>query len=320
MSVVLVLTEECDPTADAIIDELQQRGVEIYRADLGWFPRDLELDAVLDTEGWSGRLHGPHRNLCLNDVQSVLYRRPTGFTIPPGMSRAEMRHAQMEAKIGLGGILWSLPGVLWVNHPARAADMYKPLQLATAARMGLLTPRTLVTNQAKAVRRFAEEVDGPIGVKPLGYASIVEGRRRALYTHPLTDDDLADLRGVEHTAHLFQQYIADKRYELRLTVVGEQMFAAGVYAGSPAARVDFRADAKALSYRTVEVPGHVAAGVRAFMRHFHIIYGAFDFCVDSEGRHWFLECNPAGEYLFIEHPTGLRISAALADLLQKGTQ
>ena len=33
-------------------------------------------------------------------------------------------------------------------------------------------------------------------------------------------------------------------------------------------------------------------------------YGAFDFRVDPDGAPWFLECNPEGQYLWIEIETG----------------
>ncbi|MBV9013728.1 MAG: ATP-grasp ribosomal peptide maturase [Pseudonocardiales bacterium] len=320
---VLVLSEECDPTTDAVIEALVERGVEVFRADLGWFPTSLHLDADLGSSGWAGTLRAGNREITLGDLRSVFYRRPTAFTFSPDLSNQELRHARMEAKLGLGGCLWSLPEVLWVNHPARQADMYKPTQLAAGKAVGLLVPRTLVTNRPGAVLRFAREVGGPIVVKPLGYASIhEEGRRRALYTHVLTDDELADLRGVETTAHLFQQYIGDKAHGLRLTVVGggedSQMFAAAIHAGSAAAAVDFRADYPSLTYRVVDIPDDVAAGVRAFMRHFSISFGCFDFCVDTTGRHWLLECNSAGQFQFVEQATGLPITAALADLLVKG--
>jgi ATP-grasp ribosomal peptide maturase len=320
---VLVLSEECDPTTDAVIEALGQRGAEVFRADLGWFPTGLHLEADLSSAGWSGTLRVGNREITLAGLRSVFYRRPTAFVFPADLSDQERRHARMEAKLGVGGCLWSLPAVLWVNHPARQADMYKPAQLAVGKAVGLLVPRTLVTNRADAVVRFAGEVGGPIVVKPLGYASIHEqGRRWALYTHVLTEDELADLRGVETTAHLFQCYIGDKAYELRLTVVGggedSQMFAAAIHAGSPAAAVDFRADYSSLTYRVVDIPDDVAAGVRAFMRHFAISFGCFDFCVDTAGRHWFLECNSAGQFQFVEQATGLPITAALADLLVKG--
>lgn len=320
---VLVIAEECDPTADAVVEAL---GVgQVHRVDLGWFPSCMSLDADLGEQGWVGALHTQRRDILLAGLQSVFYRSPTMFEFPPDLSGAELRHAQMEAKIALGGCLSDLPGVLWVNHPARQADMTKPIQLTSARTAGLAVPRTRITSNADAVRRFAREVDGPIVVKPLGFASVLEeGARAALYTHVLTDAELADLRGVETTAHLFQAYIADKAYELRLTVVGSgedsRLFPAAIHAGSPESRVDFRADYRSLTYSVVDVPPEVEKGTRAFMRKSGIELGHFDFCVDNAGRHWFLECNGSGgQYQFIEAATGLRISDAIADLLRTGT-
>lgn len=206
----------------------------------------------------------------------------------------------------------------WVNHPGRQADMYEPMQLAVAQRCGIPVPATLVTNQADAVRRFAEHHPGRMVMKPLSFGSILEeGCRKALNTHLLSRADLADMRGVEATAHQFQRFI-DKAYEVRLTVVGERMFAAAITAHSRKARIDFRADYDALTYEVEDVPGQVADGVRAFMSHFGIVFGAFDFVVDQNGKWWMLECNPAGQYGWIEGATGLPISPALTDLLEKG--
>jgi ATP-grasp ribosomal peptide maturase len=290
----------------------------VFRADTAWFPQRLTLDVELGDEGWAGALSTTARRAALGDVRAVWYRSPTAFQLGEGLSGPERRHAAFEAKFGLGGVLWSM-SVLWVNHPARQADLYKPTQLAVARTCGLTPPRTVVTNQSDAVRRFARHVDGPIIVKPLGFASIPEGgQRHPLWTHVLTDDELDDLRGVEATAHLFQQFI-DKAYEVRLSVVGSRMFAAAIHSGSKAARVDFRSDYAALTYTVTEVPARIATGVELFMRHFGLTFGAFDFAIDRSGHWWFLECNPGGQYSFVEHATGLPITAALADLLEKGT-
>ncbi len=159
---VLVLTEECDPTADRVISELHRREVPVFRCDTSWFPDRLHLAAQLDSDGWSGMLRTPHRAVELSDLRAIWYRRPTVFSFPEGMSGPEREHAGWEAKFGLGGVLMSLP-ILQVNHPSREADAcYKPYQLATATRCGLTVPDTVVTKNAEALRRFADRVDGRI--------------------------------------------------------------------------------------------------------------------------------------------------------------
>ncbi|KWX01719.1 ATP-grasp ribosomal peptide maturase [Carbonactinospora thermoautotrophica] len=66
------------------------------------------------------------------------------------------------------------------------------------------------------------------------------------------------------------------------------------------------------------MPDRVRDGVRALMRHFGIVFGAFDFVVTPDGEWRFLEVNSNGQWSWIEHETGLPISSAIADLLQRG--
>lgn len=314
---VLVLSEDCDPTVDRVVELLAARGVPVFRCDTGWFPGRLDLDAELGAGGWAGSMRTEHRVVRLEEVRSVWFRRPTSFSFPVRMSGSERQHAMWEAKLGLGGVLTSLPA-RWVNPPAAEADCgYKPAQLDHARRCGLTVPDTLVTNRSAAVRRFIDGLGGQVVVKPLGFSVVFEaGHGRPVYTHVLTADDLADLRGVEATAHLFQRYIADKQFEVRLTVVGERMFAAAIHAHSDHGRVDWRAEPSSPTYTVLDVPDHVAAGVRAFMAGFGLVFGAHDFAVDDTGTWWWFECNASGQFGFIEAATGLPISEALADLLE----
>jgi len=317
---VLVLSEDCDPTVDAVVDELGRRDVPVFRCDTAWFPLRMSLDAELFDGRWSGWLHTEHRDVALPGLRSVWYRRPTAFVLPEDLSGPEHRHAMWEAKFGVGGVLADLP-VLWVNHPSREADSsYKPVQLATASRCGFTVPSTLVTNRPEVVRRFAAK-HGRVVVKSLGYSSVFEDSvGKALYTHVLSADDLADLAGVQTTAHLLQRFVADKAFEARVTVVGGCVLAAAVHAGSDASHVDWRSDFAAVTLTVVDVPDSVAAGMHQFMRAFGLWFGAFDFVVDTADVWWFLEINSAGQYGFVEDATGLPITAAVADLLEKGQQ
>ncbi|MCP2167054.1 ATP-grasp ribosomal peptide maturase [Goodfellowiella coeruleoviolacea] len=296
---VLILAEEYDPSVDRVVLGLADR-VPVARVNLAWFPGQLTLDAELSGGLWHGVLQTPERDIVLGDVRSVWFRRPAPFVFPDDMTPAVRAHAEREARYGLGGVLASMP-VRWVNHPHRDADAaYKPHQLATAQRCGLDVPRTLITNDPLAVRRFAAHVGGRLVVKVLGSNVLYEdGQRKVAHTHVLTDDDLDQVAQVRVTAHQFQEWVP-KRHEVRLVVVGRRLFAAGIHAGSPASEVDWRADYDALTYSTVDVPDEVAAGVHAFMDACGLAFSALDFVVTPDGRWVFLESNSGGQYGWIE--------------------
>ncbi|GAA2817173.1 MvdC/MvdD family ATP grasp protein [Saccharopolyspora taberi] len=102
---VLVLTQRFDATADVVIDELNQRGVPLVRADLG----DLTVSAELDGARWSGVLATGHHAVKIDDVTGLYYRRPTNPTAPEGASRDAAQWIETEQRWGLRGLLAAFP-------------------------------------------------------------------------------------------------------------------------------------------------------------------------------------------------------------------
>jgi hypothetical protein len=191
---ILILAAERDITSDRMVSVLKRRAVPFARVDTEWFPRSAALHAEFREGRWVGSLDAAGRRITLEGLRAVWYRSPSAFRFPDELSATERHWAMGEAKLGLGGVLASLP-VRWVNHPNRSADAsYKPVQLAVAARCGLDAPETLITNRADSVRRFAG--GGATVAKALGAPAIVEGGgRKTTFTHRLDPAELTDLRG-----------------------------------------------------------------------------------------------------------------------------
>ncbi|MGH3908635.1 MAG: ATP-grasp ribosomal peptide maturase [Pseudonocardiaceae bacterium] len=319
---VLVLAEELDRTADGVIKGLSEQGVPVFRTDLSWFPQQLALDAEFGDGGWRGCLRTDHRAVELESIRAIYVRTPSSFLMPEGMTAVERDYAKREAKLGVGGVLLGLSDVLWVNRPDLAATAaYKPVQLSTAARCGLTVPRTLVTNSPDAVARFAAaSLDGVV-LKPLSTNLIWEDHTYKMgWTKRLSPHDLGDLRGINVTAHQIQDW-APKRYECRAVVVGTEIFAVAIYAGSKASYVDWRSDFSALTYEVIDLPESVVEALRMFMAELGLVYGAFDLVIsdDTEGNVVrLLECNPGGQYGFLEGMAGVPITQALVGLLARG--
>ncbi|MEW1701134.1 ATP-grasp ribosomal peptide maturase [Streptomyces sp. NPDC091278] len=309
---VLVVSQLDDATADAVIEELNRRQVPVVRLDPGDFPADITVAARLDNDGMRGSARTRTRVTDLEQVRAVYWRRPRPYTAPPGLGDQEASWCREEARYGLGGILASLPGAHYVNHPWRNRNAeYKPVELATAAHCGFAIPPTLLANDETAAQEFAHE-HGPVIYKPLrntDYQS-ADGRALTVWVEEAGPGDLD--AGVTQTMHLFQKRVQSVA-DLRVTAVGEEVFTVRIE-GSPS--LDWRRHYDSLSYSLIDTPLHLAQSVRQYLDAFGLVFGAFDFGVDLDGRIWLYECNPNGQFAWFPEPITGRIITALADQLQ----
>ncbi|MFH8582461.1 ATP-grasp ribosomal peptide maturase [Streptomyces zaomyceticus] len=307
---VLVVTSLYDPTADVVISELHDRGVPVVRLDSGDFPASLSVEAEITEHGIRGQLRTPSRAADLARVRSLYYRRPTGFAFPH-LNAQDARFALTQARYGLGGVLASLPECLYVNHPHRVGDAeFKPSGLAAAVDAGFLVPPTLITSKADVARAFVKRHDSVI-YKPLhNPVYLVDGVSNVVKVAEVAAEDIDD--SVSGTAHLFQRRVP-KTADVRVTVIGEHVFSVRIDCDL----VDWRTDYSRLAYTVVETPSGIHRALRRYMDHFGLVFGAFDFCVGEDEGWWFLECNPSGQWYWLETETGLPMCAALADLLER---
>ncbi|MFJ6459487.1 ATP-grasp ribosomal peptide maturase [Streptomyces sp. NPDC091387] len=310
---VLVATEADDITADMVITQLNRRSVPVVRfnpADIG---ADLTVSARFGTcpVSIAGQVRTPSRTMDLAEVRSVYWRRP----VWPAFQHLEdndARFAAAQVRYGLGGVLYSLDGPLWINQPQRnAAADYKPTQLAVAQRLGLTVPPTLVTNDPSEARAFMAD-HGRVIFKTLRWTRYERNEVPVTgWAEPVTADEIDE--SVCVTPHLFQARV-DKVADVRVLVVGRRVFAVRIDSGL----LDWRKDYSALSYTVVDLPAQVGKALLTYLDHFGLVSGSFDLAVDRAGDYWWLELNPNGQWGWLEESTGLEMSAAFADLLTRG--
>jgi hypothetical protein len=166
---------------------------------------------------------------------------------------------------------------------------------------------------------FGDELRGPLVCKTLSSVLLADGSGLKMnFTTPV-DPRAIDPAQLAVTATLLQEWIP-KAFDARVTMVGDQPLAVAIHADSDRGHVDWRADYEALRYERVEVPAPIVDGMIAYLAGFGLSFGAFDFAVTPDGKWVMLECNPAGQWLWLEHETGVPIAASLADLLINGRQ
>ncbi|MCY1075356.1 MvdC/MvdD family ATP grasp protein [Archangium lansingense] len=317
MAILIVTHSQDNEAPRAVRRALESRGERVYRFDSDLFPTEIQLS--LDEAG-GGRLSGPDGALDLSEVSAIWYRRnATGAGIPKDMDEQLRKPSVEESRRLLFGMMTAL-GVFQLDalDVIRRAE-HKPLQLKLARALGMDVPRTLMTNDPEAVRAFAASCPGGVVTKMMASFAVYDerGREQVVFTTPLEASELEDLEGLDLCPMTFQERLA-KAVELRVTVVGEQVMAAAIDSQAlPKAREDWRREGAALvdAWKPYTLPEPVRVQSLQLMEALGLNYGAFDFIVTPEGRHVFLEVNPAGEFMWLMRNPGLPIDEALADVL-----
>jgi glutathione synthase/RimK-type ligase-like ATP-grasp enzyme len=314
MKTILLVTEEFDPTADHLIQVLRRRGCPVLRWNLDRYPQESTLSYRASPHQFCGSIATEGRMVPLDLIGSVWYRASRCRGFPASLKPEELEFATREAESALN----ALPLVTdwhWIDEPRRHRDAaWKPAQLAAARRLNLAIPRTVITNDPDAVMAFREKSGGTIIFKSLSQTLGLEPGRAA-FTGIVTDEVLSSLNLIRHTPGIFQELVL-KDYEVRLTVVADKMFAVKILSqGNERTKLDWRIAPHDIKYEPIDLPADICDKVRAFMAEAGLIYSCIDFIVTPEGRHVFLESNPRGQYLWIEHYTGMPITEAIADAL-----
>lgn len=316
---ILLITNERDITCDLVVLRLRERSLPYLR---------LNTDRFLTAGGITWRLGGDAPRATLRwqletvgftDVTAVWYRRPVAPAAPPALraSLAAQHFAVQEGEATLQN-LWSLVGRLWISHPAAIRQAEPKLQqLLRASELGMEVPPTLLTNDPGEADTFCSTFREVVA-KPLGKGVAgdpVAGTPSVIFAHRLGTRDIARLDAVAHTPTLFQQRIPNQ-CDVRVTVVGRQVFAAEIHSPAQLNEVDWRrvpvADRR---YAPHTLPAALTEQVLLLVRSFGLQFGALDFILTPDGRYVFLEINPNGQWAWLEQIIGTPISDALLALL-----
>ena len=314
---VLILGSAADPHVEAVNSQLIDHGghphIFSYREML---QGDNALSAHYQNGKFQAGLSINGKTIELYELDSVWLRRP-GHPVAARLAETWLEwFSSYETKRALDGLFNGL-NCKFVNSLARQEEcLHKTYQLRMAQNSGLQLPRTLLTNDASKVEQFYKDCDRQVIYKLIDERSwqyFPKHRgRRGIPTLPLRDQDLPYLEQVGLSLHLFQERI-DKVCDLRATIVGQQIFVAKITGKNEDACLDWRFEPKKVS--SFELPVQIKEKCFELMAQLGLSFAALDLCLDKDGNYFFLEANPAGQFLWLEDELKMPISQAIAKVL-----
>lgn len=197
-----------------------------------------------------------------------------------------------------------LTGAHWINPLSQALEgEVKLVQLGQAARLGMKIPETIVSNSRAEVLAFLSK-DSDYIIKPLN-TSVVPSHNAeldyfAVMTSELTRDEV-EASGEDEwvLAPVIVQEKIRKACELRVIQVGDE--ARAVRIDSPdAGQTDYRKTTRSNRHSWFDLPPELVTFGARYLEAFRLDMGVFDYALTPSGEFVFYECNPCGQWAWLE--------------------
>ncbi len=324
---ILIITSKRDGHIDKVGDYLDVARVPWFRINTEDFAENITLTIEPASGTGSMLVHDSSRCFDLQSIDAVWYRKPDPLDLSHfDLDRASLDYVEAEFNEVIQGLYALLNRAFWINNPLTSKLAHrKPLQLKVAHNLGFSTPHSVITNNLEQVLKFAESVNWDMAVKSLGAVCVNSQQddvqlHYGIFTRRIGKEELLALQDkISYMPTLFQQYV-EKEYELRVTCVGEKIFACRIYSqDKEQTSEDMRFDVSNLRHEMCECP-EITDKLIGYLQAFGLNFGCFDIAFSKTGEYVFFECNPNGQWLWIEELTGAPISKAVADILMANSR
>ncbi len=203
----------------------------------------------------------------------------------------------------------------WVNDPYDSQKISQKIyQLKLALDVRLTIPKTVITNNPDTVLSAFPDKNKVVYKTLSSFMS----SGKIIYTNEISQSDIKKNAEMIKVAPGIFQELFDKQHELRISIVREDVFVYKVNSQSnKLCTLDWRHQQKPDMFVRGECSSEMISKLLKFHKKSGLVYAAYDFIVDKNGKEIFLECNPSGQWYFNKE-IGDKISMAVAEALAIG--
>lgn len=308
---VLLLASRYDLACDYVIAHLRRKSITYLRLNSEDFSNSaVHLDPIrrrlVIERGEHCYCVTPQR------LSSVLFRRPV-FLRDYGEDHRSLgeRFSRFQWAAFVRNLML-FEDALWINNPtATYKAEHKAVQLSVASNIGFDVPETRVTNSpcphllgkrcdCLAIKGLDTVLLRDNGQEIFGFTTFESSRR-------LQPD-------VWRSAPATIQAALTNKLDIRVTVIGNRVFAASITVDGNPVSEDWRRYKGDAQFHNFDLPREIAERCRMLVKSLGLVFGAIDLAL-CDDKYYFLEVNPTGEWAWLVDSAGLPIDEAIADTL-----
>lgn len=316
---IYIFSEIDDPSTNYIIDWLLH-----YKQD---FKRDNGLDSIDSPFNMNNKFYFEltecFKSPNIKIANSIWYRRPSFDNFNYNLERVsalskEIPKDVFKNNLRLHNLIFKKIFLKNIENESKIignsdiVGLNKIFVLNEALKLGLNIPRTIVTNSITELNCFIEKEKNII-VKPL-FEVVGFFKSNYSYISLTTLLDKNSISPVNFSVSLFQTYI-EKEYEIRVFIIDNILYSMAIFSQrNDQTKVDFRDYDD--SYMNKMVPYNLnkkdSTKLKKLIQKFNLNTGSIDLIKSTDGKIYFLEINPVGQFDFLSKNCNYHLEKIIA--------
>ncbi|SDJ19038.1 MvdC/MvdD family ATP grasp protein [Chryseobacterium jejuense] len=311
---ILCITHSQDfYTIDRFFQHLSSKNIPYFRLNsdkLNHLQKiSISEDSFEITDGDGNSIHS-------NNITGVWHRKAWRMSVPEELDQEYEKIFLNEYAHLRYNLFTQLQHLPWINpyETEKKMDGNKMLQLKIAQQNHLIVPPTVFTNDEEKVKAFFEQhCSGKAIAKLHGVTRKTMSGENLISTMVIEQETLENLSDIIYCPMIFQPYI-DKEYELRIMYIDGEFYTGKI---NNSENADWRVSHQDYSWIPYELPADIKINLTSMMKEMGLYTGAIDMIRGKDGKYYFLEVNPQGEWGMLQKELGFPIAERIADNLIK---
>jgi glutathione synthase/RimK-type ligase-like ATP-grasp enzyme len=311
---IVLLGNGNDPHNQAIINELKIINAKFIILET--ITLDDRITVTFSNGDMNSIINLSNETILTNNITSIWNYSPLKISSIQNLKKETLDFSFGEWSEAISS-LWHSTDSKWINHPDAIRNSSNRIkQLTYAHKIGLHTPKSIITNDPNSLLEFYNECGGNIIAKTLhGSQGTIKGKK--ILTNKIIYKDIIDSEDLYYVPCLFQEYVP-KKTEFRVTIIDKKVYVAEIYSqNSNKTFFDWRNydDFNKTPYIQSKLPFDITNKLLILMDMMNLKFGCADLIKTPSDEIYFLEVNTKGKWLWIEELTGMKISKEIANYL-----
>jgi len=298
---ILIVTNTEDNTIDYFLGSVSKKH---FRFNTDKFLMDYDFDF---SQNWY--IRDKKCNLFINQkkINGIYYRRPVlpHLNIQNANDNLSWQ-LQNEAYEVFDSFINSIDVNFLNSKYAMIKAENKLIQLKNAKNVGFYIPKTIITNDKSRLYQYLNQ-NKKYCIKPLylGYFEL----NRNNYIPYTAIIEKCDYDMIINYPVFIQEYV-EKKYELRITCIGDKIFPVKILSQSNnSTKIDWRVDnCSSVEYMKTRINNELKNKCNKLLHCFNLNFACIDLIVGKNNKIYFLDLNPNGQWAWLDEILNLGIA------------